>query len=52
MIVDPGKMLGVVSENSEPRAVAEEAGGRLRRVVAALGGASARETLPRRVPSI
>lgn len=35
-IVDPAQMLGVVGENAELRAVAEEAGERLRRVVHAL----------------
>ncbi len=50
MIVDPAKMLGVVSENPELRAVAKEAGERLRRVVAALWGQAARETLPRVLP--
>ena len=37
-IVDPAQMLGVVGENAELSAVAEEAGVRLRRVAAALGG--------------
>ena len=36
-IVDPGKMLGVVGDNPALRAVADEAGQRLRRVVATLG---------------
>lgn len=35
-IVDPGQMLGVVGENPELTAVADEAGARLRRVVVAL----------------
>jgi uncharacterized protein (DUF302 family) len=35
--VDPAKMLGIVGENAELRAVADEAGARLRRVVTALG---------------
>lgn len=35
-IVDPAQMLGVARGNAELRAVAEEAGARLRRVVAAL----------------
>ena len=35
-IVDPARMLGVVGENAELQAVAQEAGERLRRVVAAL----------------
>jgi len=35
-IVDPAQMLGVVGENAELRAVAIEAGDRLRRVVAML----------------
>jgi uncharacterized protein (DUF302 family) len=35
-IVDPAQMLGVVGENEELRAVAREAGERLRHVVAAL----------------
>ena len=37
-VVDPAQMLGVVGDNPELRAVAAEAGERLRRVVAALGG--------------
>jgi uncharacterized protein (DUF302 family) len=37
-IVDPAQMLGVVGDNPELRAVAAEAGERLRRVVATLGG--------------
>jgi uncharacterized protein (DUF302 family) len=40
-VVDPAKMLGVVTDNPELRAVAADAGERLRRVVAALGGATA-----------
>jgi len=36
-IVDPAQMLGVVGENAELSAVAQEAGVRLRRVVTALG---------------
>ena len=39
-IVDPAQMLGVVGENAELSAVAEEAGVRLRRVVASLATAS------------
>lgn len=35
-IVDPAQMLGVVGDNADLKAVAEEAGARLRRVVAAL----------------
>jgi uncharacterized protein (DUF302 family) len=35
-IVDPAQMLGVVGENAELQAVAQEAGDRLRRVVVAL----------------
>jgi uncharacterized protein (DUF302 family) len=35
-IVDPAQMLGVVGENAELQAVAQEAGDRLRRVAAAL----------------
>ena len=37
-VVDPAQMLGIVGDNPELRAVAAEAGERLRRVVAALGG--------------
>ena len=37
-VVDPAQMLGVVGDNPELQAVAAEAGERLRRVVAALGG--------------
>jgi len=36
-IVDPAQMLGVVRENAELSAVAQEAGERLRRVVTVLG---------------
>jgi uncharacterized protein (DUF302 family) len=35
-VVDPGQMLGVVGNNAELKAVADEAEARLRRVVAAL----------------
>lgn len=35
-IVDPAQMLGVVGDNATLRAVADEAGARLRRVVAAM----------------
>jgi uncharacterized protein (DUF302 family) len=37
-VVDPAQMLGVVGQNAELRTVADEAGMRLRRVVAALSG--------------
>ncbi len=37
-VVDPARMLGVVGDNTELSAVAEEAGVRLRRVVTALSG--------------
>lgn len=37
-VVDPAQMLGIVGDNPELQAVAAEAGERLRRVVAALGG--------------
>jgi len=40
-IVDPVKMLGIVGENPDLQAVAQEAGERLRRVVAEIGGAPA-----------
>lgn len=43
-IVDPAQMLGVVGENPELHAVAEEAGTRLRRVVAALTPAGSHRT--------
>ena len=39
-VVDPAQMLGVVGDNPELRAVAAEAGERLRRVVATLGGST------------
>lgn len=37
MAVDPGMMLGMVGDNAELRAIAEDATARLRRVVASLG---------------
>ena len=37
-IVDPAQMLGVVGDNADLKAVAEEAGTRLRRVISALAG--------------
>jgi uncharacterized protein (DUF302 family) len=39
-VVDPAQMLGVVGDNPELQVVAAEAGERLRRVVAALGGSA------------
>ena len=39
-VVDPARMLGVVGENTELQAVAEEAGMRLRRVAASLAPAT------------
>lgn len=37
-VVDPAQMLELIGDNAELREVADEAGERLRRVVAALGG--------------
>lgn len=39
-VIDPAQMLGVVGDNPELLAVAAEAGARLRRVVANLGGSA------------
>lgn len=43
-IVDPAQMLGVVGDNAELQAVAEEAALRLRRVIVALEGKSVQPT--------
>jgi len=42
-VVDPARMLGMVGENAELRAVAEEAGTRLRKVVDSLRVAEGKE---------